>query len=306
MRRRYTRAAAEAYARRLADRAAWHSGGAVEQARTAIRQTLARAGVPVRQEFLELGCAGGNEASGLFSEFTAVIGCLHHLQTHPETCAGLRVDFGTDGLYYEAGRGPNWWEYYFEPIHLGAPGRARLRRVPLWQHDAFAEGVETLLTRQAAAAIVRRHVHARQAVLDDINSYCDTHFCGRPVIGVHYRGTDKSEESSPVDYQVMIDAVRAAMHGEHLAVFIATDDAAFLERAVCAFEGDVMFRDAQRSVDGAPVHKNGTGGYRKGYEAVIDCYLLSRCTRLVRTSSNLGLAASFINPRIPVEVVGNR
>jgi hypothetical protein len=305
MRQRYTLADAERYARRLADRAAWHSGGAVEYARTAIRQTLARAGVPVKPEFLELGCAAGNEASGLFSEFCAVVGCLHYVERHPEVCAGLRVDFASDGLYYEADRGSNWWEYYFEPIHLGAPDDARLRRVPLWQHDAFAEGVEHFLTRESAADIVRRHVRLRQGVIGDVNGYCENNFRGRVIIGAHYRGTDKYEESAPVDYQVMIDAIRAAMNGERLLVFIATDDARFLQRAVNAFQGDVLFRNARRSLDGTAVHKNGADGYCKGYEAVVDCYLLSRCTRLVRTSSNLGLVASLINPSLPVELVTN-
>lgn len=304
MSRRYTRAAAETYARRLVDRAAWHSGGVIEQARTAIRQTLARAGVPVEPEFLELGCAAANEASGLFSEFTAVLGCLHHVEAHPEICAGLRVDFGTDGLYYDAGRGPNWWEYYFEPIHLGTRELARLRRVPMWQHDAFAESVETLLTREAAADIVRRHVRARQPVIEAVNDYRESHFHG-VVIGAHYRGTDKSEESAPVDHEVMIAAIRGAMNGERLPVFIATDDAAFLAQAVRAFQSDALFRDARRSVDGTPVHKTGADRYRNGYEAVVDCYLLSRCTRLVRTSSNLGLVASLINPGMTVEVVSN-
>ena len=117
---RYSIGKAAAFADRLGDRAAWYSGGAWERGRIAVRRTLAQSGLPVTREFLSLGCARGNEASGFFSEFCAVVGALAHYEAHTAIYAGLQVDFADEGLYYEAAAGPNWWEFYFEPAHTQA------------------------------------------------------------------------------------------------------------------------------------------------------------------------------------------
>ncbi|MEY4093425.1 MAG: hypothetical protein RLZZ53_624 [Acidobacteriota bacterium] len=304
-RRRYTLEAAAAWAARLADRAAWYSGGAAERARLAVRTALARTGVPVTREFLELGCARGNEASGLFSEFTAVLGCIHHYEQHRDIYSGLAVDFGVDGLYYDAGRGRNWWEYYFAPIRLGSADHARVRTVPLWQHDAFAEGVEATLSRETAAGLVRSQIVLQPEIQQAVDDFIARRFVGAPVLGVHYRDTDKHEESAPVAIAQMIDAIRAAL-GRHAGapnIFVATDDAHALDAISSAFPGRVLSADAERSRDGEPVHKRPGDAYRKGFEACVDCGVLARCAQLVRTSSNLGLVATYFNPAMPVTLV---
>ena len=30
----------------------------------------------------------------------------------------LKIDFEDKGVFYEESRGPNWWNYYFEPLDL--------------------------------------------------------------------------------------------------------------------------------------------------------------------------------------------
>lgn len=301
-------ARAAAFAARLVDRAAWYSGGIAERSRLAVRTTIARAGLPVTREYLELGCATGNEASGLFSEFTAVLGCLHHYQHHRDIYCGMRVDFGAEGLYYDVARGRNWWEYFFEPVALGDAAEGRRRRVPLWQHDAFAEGVEASLSREDAAAVIYNHVRPRRVVLDEVDRLVAAQFSGAHVIGVHYRGTDKYEESAPVDLPRMIDAIQGAvaLTPQPWKIFVATDDQPALDALVAAFPGRVVAADSERSSDGSPVHKRSGEGFRRGLEACVDCFVLSRCAHLVRTSSNLGLVATYLNSAMPVTLVKAR
>jgi hypothetical protein len=303
--RRYSLQSASAFAARLADRAAWHSGGIAERGRIVMRKALARSGVSVPGEFLELGCAAGNEASGLFSEFTAVLGCLQHYEQHRDIYCGMRVDFGAEGLYFDASHGRNWWEYYFEPIALGRFDIGRRRTVPLWQHDAFAEDSAAALARATASTLIQRYIRAKRVVLDQVDAFDSAKFAGAHVIGVHYRGTDKHEESVPVTVATVIGAVRAAADSatQPWSVFVATDDQSALDAFVAAFPGRVLSARAERSSDGTPVHKRTGDGFQKGLEACVDCYLLARCSRLIRTSSNLGLVASYLNPSMPVTLV---
>jgi hypothetical protein len=304
---RYSVASARAFAARLVDRAAWYSGGGWERARVSARAALARAGMPIRKEFLDLGCAGGVDASGVFSEVTAVLGCLDHYERHPEVYSGLRVDFGTDGLYYEPAAGPNWWEYYFEPVAIGLATSATRRTVPLWQHDFFAEHTERELSRTAAATLLARYVRCKPVVLDQMNEFWRDQVQDAHAIGVHYRGTDKSEEAPITPYDEVVAAVRDLLPAAGRCdwkLFVATDEQAFVDHMIHMFPGQVFYREVRRSVDGHPIHKTPGGGFQKGLDAIIDCLLLSRCTRIVRTASNLGLVAGYFNPTVPVRFVG--
>lgn len=293
---------ARARSRELSVRAGLAAGGL----KRAARAVLAGAGLSIEKEFLVLGCAAGDDASGLFSEVAAVIGALEHYEKWRGIHAGLRVDFGDHGLYHEATAGDNWWQYYFEPIDLGAVAGAAVRAVAPVQHDAFAYRVEQTMPRATAAALVERHVRVKPALLDAVDRFWRERIATEMVIGVHYRGTDKSEDLAVVPYHAVSTAIRTLQEAGALgrgAIFVATDDQGFLEHVRHAFPGQVCALDMRRSDDGRPLHKTRGNGFARGAEAVMDCLLLARCQRLVRTPSNLGLCSTFFNPSLPVALV---
>jgi hypothetical protein len=298
---------AAAFVERLRDRTAWYSGVAWGRARIAARAALAAAGLPVRKEFLVLGCAPGEDASGLFSELSAVLGGLAHYEALPRIYAGLRVDFEDDGLYYDPAAGHNWWEYYFEPLCIGRPGGAAEWPVAAWQHDAFAEAVEHTMSRADAALLLARHVRVRAHLKEQVDRYWFDQVKDVHTIGIHYRGTDKVEEAPMVAYESVSEVVSQSLHSTgsiRSRIFVATDEQPFLDYMLERFAGQVLYRAMRRSVDGRPIHKRSRDGFQGGADAVVDCLLLSRCAELVRTDSNLGLFATFFNPALPVRLVG--
>lgn len=295
-----------ALAERLASRVAWYSRRTGGRARIALRDALDSAGARLRPERLVLGCADGAEASGLFSEIAAVIGCLAHYEARPDLYAGLRVDFQLHGLYYDPAAGENWWEYYFEPVALASSREAIERVVPPWQHDDFAEYVELDMPRHVAADIIKRHVRIKESLRNQVDRYWAEQTERSGMIGIHYRGTDKWEGAPPVPYEAVAGAVREARlggAGSRGKVFVATDEQAFLDHMLTAFPGQVVYRQMPRSVDGHPIHKAPGDGFRKGEDAVIDCLVLARCAHLIRTESDLGLFATFFNPDLPVRLL---
>jgi hypothetical protein len=304
--RRYSLRSARAFAKRLGDRTVWYSGIFLGRTRTACRVALAGAGLPVEKEFLVLGCAQGDDASGLFSEVGAVLGGLEHYEARPDIYAGLEVDFKDQGLYYDPRVGDNWWNYYFEPLALGRAGGAAVRTVEPWQHDAFAERVEHELSRPAAAALLARHVRVRPHLIDEVERFWRDHVPGSRMVGIHYRGTDKAEESPAVPYKSVAVAARQALTaaGDRGQMFVATDEQAFLDYMLECFPGQIVYRQMRRSVDGRPIHKSPGEGFQNGANAVVDCLLLSKCAALIRTDSNLGMIASLFNPDLPVRLLG--
>jgi hypothetical protein len=287
-------------------RAHWYARIALGRARRAGRLSASSIGLPVHQEFLIVDCADGDDASGLFSEVAAVVGCVAEVEAHPGVYAGMRVDFGTHGLYYDAAMGSNWWNYFFEPLAVGAPD-GRSRALSDWEHDAFASEVELRMPRAEAARIVSRHVVPRATIRSEVDRFWRSNLAGECAIGVHYRGTDKWEGRPPIPYESVAAAIQDAVgvRGvETWRLFLATDEQPCVEFLTRAFPGRVIFREMARSSDGRPLHKVAGNGFHKGHEATIDCLLLARCAHLVRTDSDLSLFATFFNPTLPVTLLG--
>ena len=158
------------------------------------------------------------------------------------------------------------------------------------------------MTRNAAASIVRRHIRLKPAVNDQVNEFWRAHAGDGSVIGVHYRGTDKSAEAPRVPYAevetVVREAIRAA--GRPCRLFLATDEQAFLDYMRDRFSGQLLHREMFRSRDGRAIDVvNADGNHQKGEDAVVDCLLLSRTHALIRTASNLSLVAALFNPKLP-------
>jgi hypothetical protein len=87
---------------------------------------------------------------------------------------------------------------------------------------------------------------------------------------------------------------------ENIKIFVATDEEPFLEFMQKKFPGKVAAIDAIRSKNGAPIHTSARNGYKKGEDALIDCILLSKCSKLYKMASNLSDVSMRFNPFVPV------
>ena len=269
------------------------------------RLLLQAAGLPLQRQFLILRCMDREQAVGLFSELSMVLGALEHYERWKQQYAGLRVDFATGGLYYDPAVGPNWWEYYFEPISVGAMSGAAAKPASSAEHDIF-ESEAGRLPPERRAEIIRQYVRPKAQVRDRVESYVGEHFQGTYVIGIHYRGTDHAESTPPVAYERVRAAVRDAIGRAgpvRCRLFLATDEQAFVDYIQAAFPDRLVYRRMHRSVDGTPIHTRNVDNFGAGEDAVIDCLLLSRCQHLVRTESNLGLCATLFNPDLAQDLL---
>jgi hypothetical protein len=260
------------------------------------------------REVIVLECRSGGDATGLFSEFAAVLGILDHYERWQPLYAGVRVEFG-DGLYYEPSFGPNWWEYYFEPINIGSHSGAPARVVSPYYHDLCANRIEQTMPRERAARLVARYVVLKPRIRAIVDAYVREHWGDAMVLGVHYRGTDKSAEAPRVPFDEVEAVVRHAISraGPRPGkLFVATDEQAFLDYMRDRFPAQLLYREMFRSTDGRAIDVvNADGNHQKGEDAVLDCLLLSRTHALIRTASNLSLCAALFNPHVP-ETLLNR
>ncbi|MCB1124766.1 MAG: hypothetical protein KJT03_24645, partial [Verrucomicrobiae bacterium] len=83
-------------------------------------------------------------------------------------------------------------------------------------------------------------------------------------------------------------------------LFVATDEEAFISHLKERGDIGISYTHSLRSADNKPVHfsEGHRSNYQLGFEALLDCLLLSRCDFLLRTESNLSKVSEFFNPSI--------
>lgn len=249
-------------------------------------------------------------APGMFSVFCTVAGFLHLYnigQLH-----AVKIDFGTNGWYYDPGYGPNWWTYYCDPIDLGNKHK-KAEIIRIGSADdcrKMAALTEFHLSRKQVNNLIKKYIHIKAFLAKKVETFIEHNFKKSYVIGVHYRGTDKSCEAPRVSYeqafQAITEQIKVASRNNY-KIFAATDEENFLQALRAAFPNKVISLNSYRSLDNLhPVHMSSHSPFAKGEEALMDVLLLSRCHVLIRTSSNLSLWASYFNPTIPEIMLNQR
>ena len=211
-----------------------------------------------------------------------------------------------------SGRGENWFGTLFatpaaEKIEASNKRLVQpmcIRRyedLPFWK---FAHG----LTLQASRKTQQQYFPVRGEILSRVDQFVELHFGELPVIGCHYRGTDKRFEAARISYAEMTEAIKARLadYQGGASLFVASDEAGFVDhirRAIPSVK--VVTANHRRSSDGQALHTTGNErGLQNAIEALTDCLLLSRCRALVKSPSLLSSWSVVFNPSLPVTLVG--
>lgn len=221
--------------------------------------------------------------------------------------SGIKVDLDS-GCYLDADLGPNWWNYFFEPIDLGDRSGTHYSFSKKQMMQMYRSGVG--ISRQRSAELFERYVHLKPAVQEEINEFYDRNMRGYYIIGVHHRGTDKKTETVVIPHvktlqflqQVIAQLPKDTL--DSFRIFVATDDDAFINFMVSAYPSRVIYNDFIRSANNKPLHysedKYGSN-YQKGKEALIDLIMLSMCDHLVYPSaSSFSTISMKLNPSLPL------
>jgi hypothetical protein len=203
--------------------------------------------------------------------------------------------------YRDPGRSPNWLTYFFdvEPVTKPDLVIGDLRQLHLGSRGEIP-------TIERGAALRAKYLPVRPEITQKVESFAAESMAGRNVLGVHYRGTDKTIEAPRVDREVIPQTIERYLQKNPSidCLFVASDEESFIHYirekfpAIPVVSHDDMYRST--TTQNFYQQHLGEGNYRKGEEALINCLLLSRCNALIRTTSFLSAWASIFNPALPV------
>lgn len=244
--------------------------------------------------------------AGLFSIYMQALGALSVAQ---RVGCSLKLDF-TATSYYCPNRSENsWWTYYYVSDTYWEHNKITGARVVVETGKASARFAHlgNAFSRHQAGKLSKQFI-LKPEITKLISAYTAEHFSSSPVVGIHYRGTDKVDgsgaEAGRVSYESVVSLVDQLPDAP--LIFLATDEQQFLECMKHHFGSRLLCLDSRRSTNGEPVHMSAghaavaVDGYELGLEALLDAYLLAETDLLLRTDSNLSRVSTYIHPRLPV------
>ena len=247
------------------------------------------------------------------------VGLFAHLEWFLEIALhcehkGLTPCFmSTSSQYVDPARGADWFGYFFVNRQLSEEDRALIESgsVPICRMEGIRQlglprDYDSLLDLEIGARLVSKYIGVKEPVRSKVTEFFSKNLAGRRVLGVHYRGTDKSAEAPPITYSEYRNEISRFLDQnlEFDALFVSSDEQRFVDRVTRDFDGSlpvVYHDDLERSHGGVPVHRSKDGDpYRKAEEALVNCLLLAECDALIKNASYLSAWSKLFNPELRV------
>jgi hypothetical protein len=210
----------------------------------------------------------------------------------------------------------DWFHDFFEETdaavmtnEASSLGPRHPLRIITIQETTLAVAYGTSMTIENAHRLFSAFYRVNDMIAAHVDAFVKNEFSSDDVIGLHFRGTDKNTEAEPVDWACCFRSVMklAADRPEVKKVFVSSDDAKFIEWFDKEAKGTlsvIVHPDQERSWDGKAIHTSALGNSsQKGFEALVNCLLLSRCSALIRTASFLSGWSSIFNPDLSITLL---
>jgi hypothetical protein len=219
-------------------------------------------------------------------------------------------------LYLSPTRGHDWFGYFFghKRVELTKRDIEALRKEKRvltirrrYQINEFSRGLATReLSNEfskfsEAPRLFSKYFHVKSYMLDRVEEFIEQNFARSGQLGIHYRGTDHYHEYEFIDQRMMVEA--ALEHfPEYESIFVATDEKDFLDLV----RSQVPEKKIVTFMPSPPERHtiNQGDNYHKGFHALADCLLLSRCRALVKTPSALSAWSKVFGPDLDLVLVG--
>jgi hypothetical protein len=206
--------------------------------------------------------------------------------------AGFEMAYDQSGYYFDADKGPNWWNYYFEPLSVGDKSNCEPQRVP--NYLKFMLGSETLfeMAHERKQYLIAKYIRIHPELQQKVDEIVAQQFSNNIVIGVvHY-----DHKISNKDYitHVTLDDIYDAINNQlkqhsgidNYKIFLVTNDEMVVDAMRMRFQDHLICLDL--------VHPPAKDGKK------LECWLLhllllTKTDIFIDTGSMLGILAKSFN-----------
>lgn len=161
--------------------------------------------------------------------------------------------------------------------------------------------------------LFKKYIFFKEEIINHVNSFKKQFFENNPIIGVHWRGTDrvvamyrpkgsflyKSRKILSInELAQIIDPL--ILKNKNSKIFLSTDEVDYIKQFKELYGSRVVFTDSYRTTSDKGLHleeiyPRENHFYKLGLEVLIDSLLLSECDYLICNKSNVSNAAILFN-----------
>ncbi|QNL49818.1 hypothetical protein H8S90_24465 [Olivibacter sp. SDN3] len=217
---------------------------------------------------------------------------------------------GPEHMYFEKKYGDNCFNYYFKSPRKNVTLTEKnfLGRITIVNPAVFLRWCRiSTLEKKISNLLIEKHFKLKRFIADEILDFQKQKFDGHKILGVHYRGTDKITEVNISPFETYLKQIDNLLeHKIFDKVFFCSDEIVLRKKMKTRFKDKAIIYDLKgtykfiKENPGNGIHFTATTPFLSGKDAVIECYLLSRCSALMSSfHSSFSLFATFINVNIP-------
>jgi hypothetical protein len=239
-----------------------------------------------------------NYGRGLFSAFSSVINAFKTADAKGMACY---VDLSQSLNYYKDQNHTNnvWTQYFTNPT---LENKEVIKNTEYGHDNIFME------LKSLGEISYQREVWAKFAKLNDFtnnhinNKINDYNLNRKKTLGVHIRGLDKKLETRIFPYNIWEKQIDTLYNQYGFnQTLICTDEieaATYFKRLVPKY--NIVFTDNLKTTRNVlnTFNYQDSNNFKKGLDAITDCYLLGSCNVLLRNRSNLSAFACVVTNKV--------
>lgn len=243
-----------------------------------------------------------DRGSGFFSNLSAV---LCHLKIADTLGIVPVIDFQNFGTLYNENmpinNTKNAWEYYFEPVSPFNLDEVYDSKNVFFCSGSYPSSISYNITTIDGLydEIYRKYVFLQSHVEDCLKIYSEL-FKHR-VLGVHFRGKEQNlvpgHSFAPTEKQMIKYTNEIIKKYDIGKIFLVTEEQRYLDLFINNYGEKVFYTNSFRSykVNSYNLSPRGNHRYLLGLEVLVDAFLLSMCSGILCSDSNVSEFARFVN-----------
>lgn len=189
---------------------------------------------------------------------------------------------------------------------------------PYWiaENSVYKHSWNTISAERirASSRLFQKYITVRPEIVAKAQEFFDTHLMEGKTLGVHLRGTDKryvmtmAHAPSPMVSSFVSAAFTELKKRKYTHLYCISDDQKMLDTFVHSIRQKypaamltIVYPATQRSTDGRPLHMKGAINKKllHAKSALEESLILSMCSYIIKTSSNLSMFSVFMRPNVP-------
>jgi len=261
-----------------------------------------------------------NMSKGLFAYYWGVINALNQIKNEDK----LYVDLSKKTPYYD----PNYqetgnvWEYYFEQpfsdydllnnitcdfdTFCPDPTSFKFGLDGEGNYSLSDNSNQYAKTNTLAKRLTQKYLKLKPHIIKKIQDFENEYMIGSNILGVQYRGGEAlhsghgKNQHHMMSIEYHISKIDENLNtGKYDKLFLITNDQYARDILMNHYNDNIIKYDSDLlcpvgvHIDVPWIHND--RNYEKGEFAVIDCILLSRCKKILATSSNLTCLSVVLN-----------